>query len=139
VERLFNTLQDRLIAELRLAGIKTIPKANIFLKEVFIPRFNQRFGVSPRSSESRYRKLSADVNLEIIFCKKDQRKVNHAHSFSWNAQTYVIENSSRDFRFRTININTHLNGTVSFDIMGINIDAKLHQVQRKNHIYPRAS
>jgi hypothetical protein len=139
VERVFNTLQDRLIAELRLEGIKTLPQANLFLSETFISRFNQRFGVSPRAIESRYRRPGPDVNLDLVFCKKEQRKVSRAHSFTWRGQTHVIEDSPRDFRFRTININTHLDGSVSYDILGLPIKAKLYEVQRKNQMYSKAS
>jgi hypothetical protein len=138
VERLFNTLQDRLIAELRLGGIKTIPQANRFLKENFISRYNQRFGVSPRSTESRYRRPDTKLNLELVFCKKDQRKITHAQSFSWQGETYVIENANQDFRFRTININTHLDGSTTYDILGIPIDAKPYQSHRRNQIYAKA-
>ena len=139
VERLFNTLQDRLIAELRLAAIKTIPQANRFLNETFVPRFNQRFGVSPRSKESRFRRPDPNVNLDLVFCRKEQRKVSNAHSFTWKGQIFVIENSLRDFRFRTININTHLDGSVSYDILGLTLKVKPYEVQRKNQIYPLAS
>src|SRR3989344_3841789 len=45
VEKLFRTLQDRLIKELRLVGISTIPEANRFLKDKFLPRFNRKFAV----------------------------------------------------------------------------------------------
>jgi transposase-like protein len=44
-ERLFTTLQDRLVKELRLVNISTKEEANRFIEEVFIPRFNQKFGV----------------------------------------------------------------------------------------------
>jgi len=138
VERLFGTLQDRLVAELRLYGIKTIPEANRFLKEVFIPKFNLQFGVAPRNSQSRYRKVHPTLNLEIIFCKKDQRKVSNAHSFSWNGQTYVIDTKEqRDFRFRTININTHMVGPITFDIHGLPIAAHIYEKQRSNEYYPK--
>lgn len=43
VERLFGTLQDRLVKEMRLANINTIQAANVFLKETFIPWFNNRY------------------------------------------------------------------------------------------------
>jgi transposase len=139
VERLFGTLQDRLIAELRLADITTIPQANRFLREIYIPNFNARFGVPPREQMSRYRVVHPTLNLENIFCKKDQRKVSSAHSFSWAGKIYVIDTAeTRDFRFRTININTHLDGTTDFDIRGMPIKAHIHQAQRKNEYYPKA-
>jgi hypothetical protein len=57
VERLFETLQDRLIKELRLNNISTIPKANKFLTETFIPKFNAKFSVAPRSNANLHKKL----------------------------------------------------------------------------------
>ena len=139
VERLFGTLQDRLIAELRLNNIKTIPQANRFLLDVYIPNFNRRFGVMAREQKTRYRPVHPALNLENIFCKKDQRKISTAHSFSWTGNLYVIDSSeTKDFRFRTININTHLDGSVDFDILGIPIKAHIHQAQRKNDYYPKA-
>ncbi len=51
--------------------------------------------------------------------------------------SYKIQ--SRDFRFRTININTHLDGKISYDILGIPIQAIRYQAQRKNYYYPKAS
>jgi len=56
IERLFGTLQDRLIAELGLEGVQSLEAANRFLK-LFIPRFNRRFSVRPRESEKAWRKV----------------------------------------------------------------------------------
>jgi hypothetical protein len=57
IERLFGTLQDRLIAELCLAGIRTMEEANEFLESTFIKAFNRRFAVSSRQSEKAWRKI----------------------------------------------------------------------------------
>jgi hypothetical protein len=79
------------------------------------------------------------INLETIFCRKDQRKVTGAHSFSWGGETYVIATSEpRDFRFRTININSHLDGSIDFDIRGLPVAAEIYAPQRKNNYYPKA-
>ena len=69
IERLFGTLQDRLIAELCLAGIRTMEEANEFLESTFIKAFNRRFAVSCRQSEKAWRKVpqSLDVNRVISF------------------------------------------------------------------------
>ena len=48
-ERMFGTLQKRLPQELRLAGITDMVEANRFLKEVFLPQHNARFGPRPRT------------------------------------------------------------------------------------------
>jgi hypothetical protein len=64
--------------------------------------------------------------------------VSGAHSFSWGGEIYVIEtNEPRDFRFRTININSHIDGSVDFDVRGIPVTAKIYAPQRKNDYYPK--
>lgn len=65
VERLFGTLQCRLVSEMRLAGICTIEEANAFL-EGFIPRFNQRFARPPAEPQSAYRPLPRSIDLDRI-------------------------------------------------------------------------
>lgn len=70
VERLFATLQDRLIAELRLRGIVTLEQANPFLHASFIHRFNRRFAVSPKQSQTAWHPVpqGLDVDRLISFC-----------------------------------------------------------------------
>jgi hypothetical protein len=66
MERLFGTLQDRLIAELRLADIVRIPEANTFLTTKFFKRFNRRFAVAPRQSDIAWRKVPKELDLDRI-------------------------------------------------------------------------
>jgi len=54
VERLFNTLQDRLVKEMRLRGISSIPQANEFLKE-YLPIYNRRFARKAAQAENLHR------------------------------------------------------------------------------------
>ena len=75
IERLWDTLQDRLIAELRFYQIKTMEEANKFLKEDFIPRFNKQFGVAAREKKTKFKKVSEE-NLDLVFCRKNKRKVS---------------------------------------------------------------
>jgi transposase len=65
MERLFGVLQDRLIAELRLAGITTMPEANVFLNS-FIKRFNRRFAIHPKESQKAWRKVPKELDLDRI-------------------------------------------------------------------------
>jgi transposase len=57
IERLFQTLQDRLLAELQLHGCDSLEQANAFLHDSFITRFNQRFGRAPAQGTTLYRPL----------------------------------------------------------------------------------
>jgi len=116
IERLWLTLQDRLVAELRYYGIKTISEANIFLKEEFIPKFNKQFSVKPREKESHFKTVTME-NLDNIFCKKTKRKVSLTNSFSLDGETYIV-NEDENYRFRSININTHIDKSTSYDICG---------------------
>lgn len=77
VERLFQTLQDRLVKELRLAGIRTIPQANTFLATVFIPQFNAQFSVIPVDASDAHRPLTAveQGNLDATFSIQSTRRV----------------------------------------------------------------
>jgi hypothetical protein len=75
VERLFETLQDRLIKELRLADICSLADANRFLDDVFLPGWEERFTVAPASAVDAHRALPADVELDSLFAHTEQRVV----------------------------------------------------------------
>jgi hypothetical protein len=74
IERLWNTFQDRLVTELRLADVRTMAEANRFLS-AFLPRFNARFGVPPAAEGTAYRPLPPEFPREQTFCFKYQRTV----------------------------------------------------------------
>ena len=59
VERSFGTLQDRLVQELRLAGVSTPEAANAFLRG-FLERHNARFGKTPFDASDGHRPLPVD-------------------------------------------------------------------------------
>ena len=65
VERLFGTLQDRLGAELNLAGITTLSAANDFLPG-FMKTFNRRFAVAPKQPEKAWRKVPKELDLDRL-------------------------------------------------------------------------
>src|SRR5882672_7032458 len=64
IERLFETLQDRLVKEMRLAGIDTMEAANHFLETRFLPEWEQRFTVTPRNPRNAHRRLGREHRLE---------------------------------------------------------------------------
>ena len=74
VERLWNTFQDRLASELRLAGAKTGEEANRVLRD-FLPRFNRKFGVRASEPGLAYRKVGKGFRAEEYFCYKYWRTV----------------------------------------------------------------
>jgi transposase len=73
-ERVNRTLQDRLVNELRLAGITTVPAANRYLRERFLPAFNEEFGRPPADPAPAFVPLGR-VDLEQILCVEEERVV----------------------------------------------------------------
>lgn len=73
-ERANRTLQDRLVNELRLAGIRTVPAANRYLQEHFLPAYNAAFGRPPTEPEAAFVPLGR-VDLEQILCHEEERTV----------------------------------------------------------------
>ena len=69
VERLWETFQDRLVSELRLAGACTEKEANRVLKE-FLPDYNRRFMVQAKEPGSAYRQPKPDFKADEVFCYK---------------------------------------------------------------------
>lgn len=63
IERLWNTFQDRLVADLRLAGITTLAAANVFLATTFLPAFNAQFAVPAAVTAPAYRRVARGVDL----------------------------------------------------------------------------
>ncbi len=79
VERLFETLQDRLVKEIRLLNISTPLDGNRYLKDVFISKFNKKFAVIPAKEGNVHKPLSETdkKNLPSIFSVQSKRKVNN--------------------------------------------------------------
>lgn len=92
VERLFQTLQDRLIKEMRLQKISTITEANMFLKKIFIPWFNRKFAVIPRTSTDIHRKVSDDIRHQLpsIFSQKSVRSIHHDFTLQFKNIWYQL-------------------------------------------------
>lgn len=72
VERDFKTYQDRLVKEMRLRGICTIPEANAFLPAFLVPH-NSRFGATPKDTANLHRTPSKDCDLDAVLCIKTDR------------------------------------------------------------------
>jgi hypothetical protein len=90
IERLFETLQDRLIKEMRLAGVCTIDAANEFLEQVFVPFWEQRFTVVARRSHDAHRRLGREHRLERILSVREPRAVASDYTVSWQGQRWGV-------------------------------------------------
>jgi transposase len=90
IERLFGTLQDRLVKEMRLRGIRTIEEANAFLEE-YLPTYNRRFSVSPKERDNLHRPLARRVELDAILCIKTERMLRNDFTVAHNRKLYQVE------------------------------------------------
>lgn len=75
IERLWGTFQDRLVVELRLAGITTAPAGDAFLATTFLPAFNRQFAVPPAVAASAYRSVPRRVDLDWVCAFHYARRV----------------------------------------------------------------
>lgn len=88
IERLFKTLQDRLVSEMRLRGIRTIDEANRFLEEEYLEYFNKKFGVEVK--ESIFRKVPESLDLDEVFTMRAERVIGSGNTFCHNGERYII-------------------------------------------------
>ena len=89
IERVWGSFQDRLVSEMRLAGASTIEQANQVLWN-FLPRFNQRFGVTPSQPGSAYRQLPTGISIDATLCFKYIRTVANDNTVHFNGATIQL-------------------------------------------------
>lgn len=89
VERANATMQDRLVKELKLAGITTIEAANAWLDTSgFFTQINQRFGVTPMDPADAHRPVVMDLN--DVLCEKDRRSVSNDGCVQWSGRVLQL-------------------------------------------------
>lgn len=88
IERLWNTLQDRMTGELRLLGIKDIDGANKVLPKL-IAKHNRKFAVLPAEQETAYVTPVERVDADFLFARRQTRKTDGGGSFSYRGRTYA--------------------------------------------------
>ena len=89
IERLWETLQSRLVIEFRVHGIKSVEAANAFLVD-YLPKFNAKFAVPAEDSEKVYRPNTLD--LDLVLCVKEKRVADSGGVFSFNGRLWKITN-----------------------------------------------
>jgi hypothetical protein len=82
-ERLFGTLQDRLIKELALAGVREIEAANRFIREIYLPEHNTRFAKPAELPDSAFVPVKDQELLNEILCVEEERIVARDNTVSW--------------------------------------------------------
>lgn len=89
VERRNGLLQDRLVKELRLAGIDDLEKANRFLEDKFLPELNRRFCVQPAEAADVHRPVPRDLNERLSW--EEERVVQRDWTVVWQGRWFQID------------------------------------------------
>lgn len=114
VEKANQTLQDRLVKELRLLGISTMEKANQYLP-IFMEAFNRRFSVTPRSSVNLHRPILPNEHVEEILVQKHVRILSKQLTLSYGNQTYQIATDHPTYAMRhaSVEVREDAGGTIT--------------------------
>ncbi len=114
IENLFGTLQDRLVKEMRLAGVETVEEANRFFQEVFVPFWEERFARPPRRTVEAHRRLGPEHRLEQILSLREARTVASDYTVRWHGQAWAIprEEVRAGLRGARVEVEQRLDGSV---------------------------
>lgn len=89
IERLWETLQSRLVTEFRINSIKTMEEANKFLIQ-YIQKYNSKFAIESASKKSVFLKLPKRYNLDELLCVRFERTIDNAGVFSLNNSKFQV-------------------------------------------------
>jgi transposase len=139
VERANQTLQDRLVKELRLRSISTVEEANAYLPQ-FIAGFNSRFSVSPRSVEDAHCRPGKTEDLDRILTLVERRTLSKNLTISYNNVIYQIKTKRAAYTMRgaQVEVRETSSGEISIEYKGKALSYSLHreQEQRQAQVTP---
>ena len=135
VERAHHTLQDRLVKELRLAGISTVDAANAFLPG-FIAHYNARFAKPPARDQDFHRVVDPQQDLDRILCWREQRQVSHQLVINYSRMKLMLKPEGIAVRLRgkMVEINDFPDGRLEVRWKGISLPySAFDKLQRVSH------
>lgn len=121
VERGFRTHQDRLVKELRLAGISDMAAANRFLETFYIAKHNEKFAVAPASRINAHRPLLKAHRLEGILCVKLNRTLANDYTLRFDNKFFQVT-KDQDIRIRPrdiVTIEEWMDGSIHLKLKGV--------------------
>jgi len=114
VERLFKTLQDRLVREMRLLGIKSVDEANEFLI-TYLPKYNKKFKKEAVYEVDLHRPALHSRELDRILCIKEERTVKNDFTIAYKNTLYQIEQATQA---KKVMVEERLDGTLHITYNG---------------------
>jgi DNA-binding Lrp family transcriptional regulator len=148
VERSFQTAQDRLVKQLRLAKICTLEAANLFLETEYWPEWNEAFARPVKDFPNLHRPLTEALDLGAILCHAEDRVIGNDYTFSFSGQRYQIqrEQVQAGMRHQRLRVELRLDGALkaryqdrylSIQECGVGVPAPSpaasHKPPRKDH------
>ncbi len=116
IERLFGTLQDRMVKDMRLAHVKTRDGANEFVKVTYVPDHNRRFSVVARNKNDAHRPLTDAMRAELssIFSVHSTRKVNNDFTVQFKTRWFQVGATQETAVYKrdTVTVEEWLDGSV---------------------------
>ena len=122
VERAHQTLQDRLVKELRLQRISTIDAANEFMP-TFIDDYNRRFGKLARDRHDAHRAVRPDEDLAAIFAWREYRKVTDSLTLRYERKIYLIVDTPSNRRYigKYVEVFQFPDGRIEIRVAGVSL------------------
>jgi hypothetical protein len=132
VERVIQTLQDRLPKEMRLRGISNITEGNAYLPE-FINDFNPRFAVEARSSVNAHRPLTTKEDLSRILTWQEKRTLSKNLTLQFQKTVYQIQSNRPTYALRNAQVTVCVNAQEELTILyhGKALPYSIYQQQAK--------
>ena len=123
VERSHGTHQDRLVKELRLAGISTIDTANTYINDVYLPAHNKKFAIKA-ANKGDIHKPATHLNLDTIFCLKERRVLQNDFTLTYKKQILQLTAQQRAVLRpkESIIIHEKFDGSLELYIRGIRLN-----------------
>jgi transposase len=128
IERVFRTLQDRLVKELRLRDIRTRAEANRYLQH-YLPAHNRRFTVEPKRTADVHREIPEGMDLNAILCIREQRSLRKDLTIRYNNKFYQIEKIPSGLRPKYVWVEERMNGKMFVMYKGFYLSFKEIEVR----------
>lgn len=114
VERVAETLQDRLVKEMRLRNISSINNGNHFLDTYYLEKHNQLFSKQPALSTSLFKPVHHHFDYKWTFAIQNTRTINNNYTISWQNRLFLLLNRSITMKRKKILIKQSLEGDLQF-------------------------
>lgn len=139
IERLFRTFQDRLVKEMRLAGVRNKDEANVFLRG-YLPEFNRKFAVEPACKEDMHSKIVSLNEMNRIMTIRTENKVRNDYTVAHEGKLYQLK-TVLSLKGRNVTFVELLNGRNRIEYKGQPINyAEVHprpkvKVEARKRLY----